>query len=93
MSAAVVTALKKIAITFLTDKKGRKAVGSIIAISVTLVLLPAMVLMAIGNHFSGGNKVNYIVMRLLSIHMILREIFLLQKHMHILKTLFLLISN
>ncbi|MBQ7040169.1 MAG: hypothetical protein IJN39_06335, partial [Clostridia bacterium] len=59
MSAAVVTALKKIAVTLLTDKKGRKAVGSIIAISVTLVLLPAMVLMAIGNHFSGGNKVNY----------------------------------
>ena len=59
MSAAVVTALKKIAVTLLTDKKGRKFVGSIIAISVTLVLLPAMVLMAIGNHFSGGNKVNY----------------------------------
>ncbi len=59
MSAAVVTALKKIAVTLLTDKKGRKAVGSIIAISVTLALLPAMVLMAIGNHFSGGNKVNY----------------------------------
>ncbi len=59
MSAAVVTALKKIAVTLLTDKKGRKAVGSIIAISVTLALLPAMVLMAIGNHFSGGNEVNY----------------------------------
>ena len=49
MSAAVVAAVKKISVYLAADKRTWKAAGWIIGITVTLVLLPVMILLAMGN--------------------------------------------
>ena len=58
MSAAVVAAVKKIAVYLAADKRTWKAAGWIIGITVTLVLLPVMILLAMGNQFSAADTSN-----------------------------------
>lgn len=55
MSATVAAIAKKVAVYLATDKRTWKAVGLIISIVIAIVLLPVMLLLAMGNQFSNAD--------------------------------------
>lgn len=55
MSVTVAAIAKKVAVYLATDKRTWKASGMIIGIAIAIVLLPAMLLLAMGNQFSGAD--------------------------------------
>lgn len=54
MSVTVAAATKKIAVYLATDKRTWKVVGTIIGIAIAIVLLPVMLLLAMGNQLSSA---------------------------------------
>ena len=54
MSVTVAAAAKKIAVYLATDKRTWKVVGTIIGIAIAIVLLPVMLLLAMGNQLSSA---------------------------------------
>lgn len=54
MSATVAAIAKKVAVYLATDKRTWKAVGTIIGIAIAIVLLPVMLLLAMGNQLSSA---------------------------------------
>lgn len=61
MSVTVAAIAKKVAVYLATDKRTWKAAGMIIGIVIAIVLLPAMLLLTMGNQFSGADvqQINY----------------------------------